>query len=67
MSKYGCLNRAPLRMQSVVAAGWYQDGYTRTPKMISIPDPMTKDCQYRLTDLGKVDPKCAACAHKVGA
>lgn len=26
-----------------------------------IPDEMTKDCQYRHTDLGKADKKCEGC------
>lgn len=64
MSKYGCFDRPPLRTQVVVQAGWYQDGYTRTPRMISIPDPMAKYCQYTLTTLGQVDTRCDGCIHK---
>ena len=64
MSLYGCHNRAPLKQSAVVANGWYQDGMTRTPRMISIPDPMTKTCNYTTTQLGKADAKCVGCTHK---
>ena len=65
--KYGCHNRsdyAPYHMA--------QDGYTsskpdsdsRLPKMVKVPHVMTRDCQYTLTELGKVDSKCNHCKHK---
>ena len=60
---YSCKDRAPLRTRVVVADGWFQDGYTRTPKMISIPDPMTKTCQYSKFDIYN-DPQCQNCKHK---
>lgn len=60
---YGCFNHQPLKATAVVADGWYMDGHTRSPRMISIADPMTKTCQYsrddRYADLG-----CIGCAHK---
>ena len=62
--KYGCHSRPPLKTSAVVANGFFMDGYTRTPKMISIPDPMTKTCNYTTTVLGKADIKCIGCAHK---
>jgi len=53
----GCFNRAPLRTQVIVQAGHFMDGVTRYPRMISIPDPMTKDCQYTHDKLGQTDAK----------
>lgn len=44
-----------------------QDGYFpadadyRVQRMVKIPDPMTKDCQFSKTELGKIDPKCDNC------
>lgn len=59
--KYGCNDRKPLKQTVTV-----QDGYTTTKAarfdhMVTIPDPMTKDCQYTKTDLGQQDPKCFNC------
>lgn len=64
MRKNGCFDRKPLSTRIVVADGWFQDGYTRTPRMVSIPDPMTKQCNYTTTELGRVDPFCTDCKHK---
>lgn len=57
---YGCFDRKPLATRAVVQDGWYSDGTTRYPKMIPIPDPMTKSCQYdrSVNDLG-----CSGCKH----
>lgn len=62
--KYGCHSRPPLKTRAIVADGFFMDGTTRTPKMISISDPMTKTCQYTHTALGAADAKCAGCTHK---
>ena len=62
---YGCHNRAPLKTRVVVQDGWFMDGVSRTPHMVSLPNPMTKDCQFTHTALGKIDKKCTGCAHKV--
>jgi hypothetical protein len=50
---YGCHNRPPF------APFYYATG-GRQP----IPHVMTRDCQYRKTDLGKADPKCEGCKHR---
>lgn len=60
---YGCFNRKPLKTQIVVQSGHFMDGVTRTPRMISIPDPMTKTCQYSKFDIYN-DPQCQNCKHK---
>ena len=62
--KYGCHNRTPLKTSLIVQSGHFMDGVTRVPRMVSIPDPMTKMCQYQLTQLGKFDNKCIGCTHK---
>ena len=64
---YGCFNRPSLKTQAIVQDGFFMDGVTRTPRMVSIPDPMTKDCQFTHTELGKSDPKCTGCTHKACA
>lgn len=61
---YGCHNRAPYLTSMPMQSGWYMDGYTRTPRMVSMPFRMSMDCEYTLTDLGKVDPKCEGCKWK---
>ena len=63
MRKNGCFDRAPLRTTAIVQDGWYMDGVTRTPRMISIPDPMTKTCQYSKDDKYD-DQACTGCKHK---
>ena len=60
MRKYGCFDRAPLKSRVEVQSGWEQGGR----RMIVIPDPLTKHCNYSLTELGKVDPLCDGCIHK---
>jgi hypothetical protein len=45
---YGCKNRAPLKTRAMVQDGWNYTGDTRTPRMVIIPDPMTKTCNYSL-------------------
>jgi len=61
-NKYGCWNRAPLRTQVIVQSGWWMDGVSRTARMVSIPDPMTKDCQYSKDKTD--DAGCIGCKHK---
>jgi hypothetical protein len=51
--KYGCYNRKP-----------FHNYYHATGGEKTIPHVLTTDCQYRLTELGKSDPKCTGCKHK---
>ena len=65
---YGCFNRPPMRKSVLVQAGWHWvvldprgDGiaiHTRVPNMVTIPNPMTNECQYSLT---ADDPGCQGC------
>lgn len=55
---YGCNGRDPLRSRREVQRGWTDDGRRH---MQPIPDPMTKECQYTFTALGRVDPGCLGC------
>jgi hypothetical protein len=68
MNLNGCHNRPKLKHTTVVQAGWYSNilnhdhqVYTKQPRMITIGDPMSKDCQYQ--KLKKDDPKCLGCKH----
>ena len=63
MSTYGCRDRPPLRESHAAQDGWYQDGHTRTPRMVPVHDPMTKSCQYAKDDK-YADPGCIGCSHK---
>jgi hypothetical protein len=56
MKRNGCFDRAPLKSRVMVQDGWNQSGDTRTPRMVIIPDPMTKTCQYRLKLRGAKRP-----------
>ena len=58
---HGCYNRPPLKTRVKVQDGWWADG---TRKMIEIPDPMTKVCNYTTTELGRIDPFFAGCKWK---
>ena len=65
MRKNGCHNRPPLKEWVTVQSGHYAtDNFTRHDCMVTIPDPMTKPCQYTLTDLGQTDPGCIGCSWK---
>lgn len=59
---YGCHNRAPFKETLKVQDGYFpsQADY-RVHKLVEIKDPMTKTCNYTLTDLGKTDSKCNGC------
>lgn len=63
---YGCFDRAPYLASTPVQDGWYMDGYTRTPRMVSMPFRMSPDCNYTLTELGEKDEKCHGCKWKAG-
>jgi hypothetical protein len=60
----GCHNRKPFKPFMVCQDGWYQDGYTRTPRMVSVPFRMNPNCQYQFTELGKKDVGCLGCSQK---
>jgi hypothetical protein len=62
---YGCHNREPLNDLVTVQAGWQSHQGSRTPVLITITDPMTKDCQYTKTPQGQADPGCQRCRHRV--
>ncbi len=63
---YGCHNREPLNDLALVQDGWIHSQGSRTPVMILIPDPMTKNCHYTTTADGQRDPKCLGCRHRQG-
>lgn len=60
----GCFNRAPLQTRVIVQSGHFMDGVTRYPRMVSIPDPMTKECQYTKNEIGRADKGCDGCVWK---
>lgn len=46
-------------------AGYYVDGYTRTPRLVPVPFRMNPACQYTHTQLGQADARCSECRHRV--
>lgn len=62
---YGCHNREPLKDHALVPSGSVSIGYGVLAKAVrTIPDPMSKDCKYTHTDLGRKDAKCGGCKHR---
>ena len=59
--KNGCHDRAPYRKSVPVQDGWFMDGVTRTPRMVSIPAVMAADCRYTHSGLGQADSRCVGC------
>ena len=61
---YGCLNRAPLKSSRIVHDGLQNAGFMgHVIRLIEIPDPMTKTCQYQADDKYS-DPQCVGCSWK---
>ena len=58
---YGCKDRKPYLSSIPVADGHYMDGYTRTPRMVTMPFRMEPGCQYTHSDLGAADKRCTGC------
>jgi hypothetical protein len=58
---YQCHNRAEYRELLIAQDGYYIDGTTRVPKLVSVPFALSRDCQYRLSDLGRADKGCDGC------
>lgn len=56
-----CHNRAPFRTSQAVQDGWFMDGVSRTPRMVSIPFRMSPDCEYSKSDLVQADKGCTGC------
>lgn len=70
MKPYACFDRPPFRTAVPMQDGWRtvnftRDGGTREPVMVSAPFRMEMDCNYRTTELGRADPRCAGCKHQI--
>lgn len=66
MSRYGCFDRAPYVASHRVPDGQWCDGHALTTKATSIKTTGTRKCQFTLSPLGQVDPRCADCGWKPG-
>lgn len=63
---YGCHGRPPLGSVPIqVQAGWFDDSYTRTPWLVTLPFRMARDCQYSREEANRSDPRCAGCKHQI--
>ena len=60
---YGCHNREPFKEHTHTLAVEAPPWPGSKPIIVSRswPNVFTKDCQYRKTELGKVDPGCVGC------
>lgn len=54
----GCHDRKPFKTLVAVQDGWTLDGRR---DMTRVYNPMAKDCQYALTEIGKMDKGCTGC------
>lgn len=57
----GCHNRPAFRAAMPMQDGWRLDGPTRTPRLVSVPFRMKRECGYTSSDLGRIDPGCLGC------
>lgn len=66
MEPYGCKDHAPFADSTKVqdGFGWMVGRVFRVPKMVDVPFRMSKECNYRHSDLGKSDKRCDGCAHR---
>ena len=62
-----CLASIKSGLDGVADVLCVDDGLQRIPKLTSVPFRMAKDCQYTLTELGKVDARCDGCKHRKDA
>lgn len=59
---YQCHNRAPYAPELRCQDGWRDTAAgSREPRMVFIPFAMTRECNYRHTELGRADPGCEGC------
>lgn len=58
MTQYGCHNRPPFKQSTEL-----RDHHGRL--VSSWPAAMNPECQYTHTELGKSDPRCEGCKHRV--
>lgn len=63
--RYGCFSRADYRDTYRGQDGWnHVAPHHATARMVDIEFTGRHSCQYKLTELGKVDPRCEGCARK---
>lgn len=59
---YGCYNREEFITEYEVPDVVITDGkLKREWVLVTIPFPMTRDCQYTHTELGQKDERCLGC------
>lgn len=71
MKRYGCYNLPAARETIVAQDGWVEvdvsthNGLiqTRVPRMVELPDPMSRGCAYQRDTPN--DPACSGCDSKV--
>jgi len=62
MSAYGCHNRAPFAGAVQMQDGYIDNGNgTRTPRMVTVPNNNSRECNYTQAYLGAADKRCNGC------
>ena len=64
MRRYGCFGRADYLPTYQGQDGWARTGDTALAKVVDIEFTASPRCNYTLTGLGRVDPRCEGCARK---
>ena len=66
MRRYGCFNRADYLPSYPALDGWVKvwSGNTVVARMKDIEFTASPGCNYTITGLGRVDPRCEGCAGK---
>lgn len=66
-ARYGCHNRRPFASSRPVQDGWFIDGVTRVPRLVSLKNVGSPKCQFTHSELGRHDPRCEGCTHRAPA
>ena len=69
MKPYACYNRPPFKTSAIAQDGWYMDGVTRCPRLVTVKHVMTTECQYSRDPMGygQRDERCAGCKWRAHA
>jgi len=61
---YGCHDRADYLPTYPAQDGWIRTADSAVAKIVDIEFNGSKACNYKLTELGKIDPLCDGCIWK---
>ena len=64
---HGCHSRNEYKETLRVQDGYHEycgEVLARVPRIVEVPFRMSRGCEYKKTDLGKVDKGCEGCSWK---